>query len=250
MVRTQVKLDPRLDERVHVCASVEEAVALQPLEVFRRAELLVIDGIDWGCDMAVVQSGLTPQRRAFKSPFRVDPVAPEVWKELDLIDAQVDRVFAQLYPFRDAKRSGSFRPMITGPEPLHFDTYGDPVVPITAFVNVSAVPRKYCISHSLPSLIRRQPKAMRMVVGECRGKVDDLSYQIRVRTVAGKPPFGRDAPRHRLDLAPGSIWFFNAKTVSHEVVYGEGAMGYSWAVSTGAATQAELVAKLNVREIA
>lgn len=241
MVRTQVDLDPRLAERVHLCASVEEAVALEPIEVFRRAELLVIDGIDWDCDLAVIRSGLTSKHRVFKAAFKVEPVAAEVWKELDRMDAHADRVFAQLYPFRDATRSGSFRPMITGPEPLHFDTYGDAVVPITAFVNVAATARKYCISYSLPSLMRRDPEMMLTVVDECSGKLDDLSYRIRVRTVNGEPPLGKDAPRHRLDLAPGSMWFFNAKTVSHEVVYGEGAMGYSWAVSTGAATQAQIV---------
>ncbi len=208
---------------------------------FRESMLTVIDGVVWDADMALIRSALVAKRREFKAPFIEKEPSKEVRKQVRNLCAHAERLFAQLYPsFESVETRTSFRPMITGPEPLHFDTYGGDAPLVTAYINVSDVPRVYRIGPSFPMLVRDQPDVMRKLVKE-PGSVD-LSYFIRQLTAAGLPPLGKDAPRHRVDLAPGSIWFFNAKTVSHEVVFGTGAVGISWEVpGCGAAMQNDLL---------
>jgi hypothetical protein len=227
-VGTEVILAPELGPTVIVGSSVIQMTPYAE-EVFLSHEMLVVDGIPWGADLEVIRGGLVKKRRAFKAPYleRVPTItiAREVEKLLD--DAK--RVFPMLYPnFKSIEERTSFRPMITGPEPLHFDSYGGLNPMVTAYINVSRVPRVYAIGANLPMLVREMPNVMRAWVKAA--KKLDVSYVLRKATEAGEGPLGPKAPRHKVELAPGAIWFFNAKTVSHEVVYGEGAVGISWEV--------------------
>jgi hypothetical protein len=216
----------------------------QAVDLFVGHGMLVLDDVAWDADMAVIRSGLVKQRRDFKAPFIEKEPRKEVRKQVRNMAAHAERLFKQLYPsFVSTKTRTSFRPMITGPEPLHFDTYGGSNPLVTAYINVSSVPRVYQIGANFPTLVAEQPELMRELMRLAAERGDaDLSYVIRQRTGEGLPPLGPEAPRHRVELAPGAIWFFNAKTVSHEVVYGEGTLGVSWEVpDCGAAMQADLL---------
>ncbi len=230
---TQVVIDPRLAESVRVFGSVDDAIEMNPTAMFDRAELMVIDGVRWAADMAVIRSGLIGRQRAFKQAFQPAEPADAVQRELDRLGQQADEIFKQLFPslMPLAPRRDSFRPMISGPEPLHFDTYSSEVPLVTSFINVSNKARVYRIGHSFPDLVAKYPALMRQVAHECQGgDLLDMSYQIRTRTVGNLPPLDATSPRHVVRLAPHAIWFFNAKTVSHELVSGEGAMSFSWVV--------------------
>jgi hypothetical protein len=219
-----------------------EALVIGPEQVYLDHRMLVITGIEWEADLSVLRHGLSKKRREFKGPFRDSEPDKLLRKQLKRLGAHADRVFKTLYPnFVSVQTRPSWRPMITGPEPLHFDTYGGDAPLITSFINVSKVPRKYCVGPSFADLIVEQPNLMRELVETGTDKFD-LSYLIRQRTAEGLPPLGPDTARQHIDMAPGSIWFFNAKTVSHEVVYGEGAFGISWEIPhCGAASQADLL---------
>lgn len=222
---SQVKLDPYLEPNVFTDRERAQ-------EVFLGSQLLLLDDVDWDADLAVIRAGLSKRRRGFKAPFQEHEPDEAVARELHRLGAHADRLFAQLYPaFTPGPRRDSFRPMITGPEPLHFDTHSVGCPMVTSFINVSEVPRVYRLGHSLPQLVALWPDLIREIVrSECKsGDVEDLSFRLRVRTMQDdRPPLGKTAPRHRVEFAPGAIWFFCAKTVSHEVVYGTGAMSFSW----------------------
>jgi hypothetical protein len=209
--------------------------------------LLLLDDVAWEADLAVIRSGLSAKRRGFKAAFLEREASAEVKRELERLGAHADRLFAELYPgFAPGPRRDSFRPMITGPEPLHFDTHATEWPLVTSFINVSATARVYNVGHNLPQLVQKWPDLMRHILTrDCKGRVEDLSIRLRDRTFKGAAPLGRDAKRHRVEFAPGAIWFFNPKTVSHEVVYGEGAMSFSWPVlNAGPVTQRDIVAGL------
>ncbi len=210
--------------------------------LFKESMLTVVDAVPWDADLDVIRKALVKKHRGFKAPFIEKEPAKEVRKELRKLTEHAERLFKQLYPsFEATEVRTSFRPMITGPEPLHFDTYGGEAPMVTAYINVSAVPRAYGIGPSFPMLVRDEPEVMRLLVKK-EGKGADLSYAIRQLTADGLPPLGEHTPRHRIELAPGAIWFFNAKTVSHEVVYGTGALGLSWECpGCGAPMQADLL---------
>lgn len=219
----------------------DQLQTVQAEEYFRNAGLFVIDDVPWDADMRLIRTALVKKKRAFKAPFIEKDPPKLVRKELRKLQAHAERLFAQLYPsFKSVETRVSFRPMITGPEPLHFDTYGGALPMVTAYINVSSVPRVYGIGPSFPALVREQPALMHKLAGEVTD--DDVSYLIRQRTAEGLGPLGPDAPRHRVELAPGAIWFFNAKTVSHEVIHGTGAFGLSWECpGCGALMQADLL---------
>ena len=240
---TEITFDKRVLFPPLWAGSETSAVARGAEFAFLEHHLIVIDGVDWDADMDVIRSGLVKKRREFKGPFREKEPIKAVRKELRRLEAHAERLFKTLYPnFRSVQTRPSWRPMITGPEPLHFDTYGGDSPLITSFINVSTVPRKYCVGPNFPALVAEQPSLMRKLVKASIEKPLDLSYVIRQRTADGLLPLGPDTPRHHIDMAPGAIWFFNAKTVSHEVVYGEGAFGISGEIpACGAAMQADLL---------
>jgi hypothetical protein len=241
-VGTQITWDANLARSVFIYDGT-----ICPRAVYAASHVLVVDGEQWDVDMRVLRSGLEGKRRKFKAPFATEPIAPDVGAEFGRLGEHADKLFSRLYPtFAGSERRAAWRPMITGPEPMHFDTHPRQTgnVPfVTAFVNVSSVPRVYHIGPNLEQLVASQPKVMRQILrDDCGGDVAKLSYFIRLHTVANDPPLGTDAPRHRVEFAPGAIWFFNPKTVSHEVIYGEGAASFSWLVpDAGVRMQADIV---------
>lgn len=240
MVGTKIIIDQQLGNTVHLFHSVAEVI--NAADIFRRSEMLVIDGIEWD-GMEEARKGLTPVKRGFKSPFKCKSVPQEASAGLERMTLQADQIFAAIYPtIQVAKRDNSFRPMITGPEPMHFDTYDKPLSVITSFVNLSDKARRYRVGPSFETLVATQAEAMREVIAECKGDLVNLSFVIRNRTRDNQPPICRATSYHSVEFAPGAIWFFNAKTMSHEVIYGDGALGFGWdVINSGAPTQVDLV---------
>ncbi len=240
MVGTQVTLAPELPSDNVV---VRDASIIWPVNglhggesAFLAHQMLVLDGYDWGPALVTIQErGLDPKPRAFKDPYIERKTSPEVQQAVASVMRQAKGLYPLLYPWPATMAHSSFRPMVTGPEPLHYDSYdgGQPLV--TAYINVSTVPRVYRISWNFEQLCRRYPAEVRKAWRECAKPGDDASYPIRMRTQNGKGPLGPDVPRHTVHMAPGAIWFFNAKTVSHEVVHGTGAIGIGWEVPTSGA---------------
>lgn len=236
---SRVIRDPRLVNEIHVADSVH-VLQIDPEQLFKQGDMLVIDhAVWWLSSLEIIQTALVKKHREFKAPFIEHEPPKEVRKELRLLTKEVEAMFPKLYPnFKAGEVRTSFRPMITGPEPLHFDTYGGETM-VTAYVNVANEPRIYNVGPSFHSLLHSHPLFMRALAKD--HKTDDLSYALRQLTADGRGPLGPDAPRHRVELAPGAVWFFNAKTVSHEVVRGTGALGISWEVPGAAPTQADML---------
>lgn len=241
---TKVTLAPELKPPVlrDVSEGYGAAQAVAPA-TFLDHNLLVLDGVAWEADMAFIQRHLVKQRRSFKDPFRVkDPGAP-LLAQLKLVTKQATAIAKLLYSSFDLHTlRWSWRPMITGPEPLHYDTVPGLTPLVTSYINVSSEPRVYNIGMDFATLVQQYPGPLRQLVKDCKEKPVDLGYDLRQLTSKGTGPLGAAAPRHRVELASGAIWFFNAKTVSHEVVHGTGAVGASWeAPESGAQMQPELL---------
>lgn len=240
---TQVTLAPELANMIVVDTLDNDVLPSQAPSAFIDHCLFVIDDVPWQADLDVIRSGLIKKRRAFKSPYSEGEAAKPVRKQVRKLIEHAEVLFSKFYPdFKSIETRTSFRPMITGPEPLHFDTYGGENPMVTAYINVSNVPRVYNIGPTFPMLLQSHPDLMREVwkMAAARGDTD-ASYILRILS----EPLGKACPRHRVELAPGAIWFFNAKTVSHEVVYGEGTVGISWEVpDCGAKLQPALMQEM------
>lgn len=226
-------------------------------QAFLDSKLFVCGPLDWQCDMGVIRRALVDKRRAFKEPFIEHPPKPPVQKEIQRLIGHAKTLFPTLFPSfkvltrpnfrRSVMERASFRPMITGPEPLHFDTYGGTAPLVTAYINVSDEPRIYNIGPNFPEILVTHASLLRQLrdAKAKKGEPLDVSYELRQMGQDGEGPLGKKAPRERVELPPSTIWFFNAKTVSHEVVFGRGAVGVSWEVpDCGAKMQADYLREL------
>lgn len=207
---------------------------------FCAGHFAIIDDLEWP-GLEAVRAGLIRERRAFKSPFHPPIMPTEVMRGYNAMVKAADALVHQMLPERREEALASFRPMITGPEPMHFDSYDAPVSTLTAFINVATTPRIYRIGPTFEHLATTQPKVMKHLASE--KKVHGLSYSIRQLTVANQPPLPASSDAHDVAFAPGAIWFFNGKTASHEVVHGEGAVGISWALPDSLAPTQEALLK-------
>src|ERR1043166_370751 len=98
--------------------------------------------------MDAIRAHLVAERRRFKEPFN-DGIPAELSEPLRRLGEHADRLVSVLYPgLKVGERRGSWRRKITGPEPLHFDTYTRDDALLTSFINVSPVPRVYAVSYS------------------------------------------------------------------------------------------------------
>jgi hypothetical protein len=243
-VGTCLTLDQRLGERAVI---VKHGERVDAGSVFREHKMLVVDDVDWHADMEIIRSGLVNKRRAYKDDFRDREVDDSVWDEVQKMRDTAATVFGELFPtFVPTSRNHSFRPMITGPEPMHFDAFSNDTVPmVTSFVNISDKPRQYRLSYSFQDVVDLFPELMSEISSGVDLTSGEVSYRVRDLTIKGRPPIDGSAPKHLLELAPGSVWYFNSKTVSHEVVYGEGADSCSWVVpDCGAETQADILRRI------
>ena len=111
--------------------------------------------------------------------------------------------------------------MVSGPEPLHFDTfYRSGHIPITSYLNFSSRSREYGISHDL-----------QRALSGWQGEWEPAQTVVRWRHlgIEGTGPLG-GAPCHSLSVAPGSILIFDPKTTAHELRCGDGVLCYTWIV--------------------
>ena len=124
----------------------------QALEILRAGEMLVLEGVEWLADFAVLRSELIPRKRGPAEPFGGDKASSEVMEEVAKVAAQASEMCARMYPLPCVEIDVLYRPMISGPEPMHFDTFSDEAgCWISAFVNISKTPRRYRIGPSLHS---------------------------------------------------------------------------------------------------
>lgn len=212
--------------------------------LFCNSGFMVLDGTTWD-GLAQARTGIIREHRKFGASFHPDDIAPSAVAGINLMVAQVESLVARLFLEPKSDKHSSFRPMLTGPEPMHFDVYKAPLPILTCFVNIAETARVYRIGPTFGRLIETHPKAMRYIASQC--DEHGMSYRIRDLTMAGLPPMPKDGPAHEVALAPGAIWFFNGKTVSHEVVYGEAALGISWELPESKAhSQQGLMRAINV----
>lgn len=236
---TEVILSARLPKTVFVYQPTERPPAD---EHFCNSDFMVMDGIEWN-GLGVLRAHLIPKHRRFNTPFHPAKMPDEIGPAMDAMKEQAQKLVDDLYVESHEFISTSLRPMQTGPEPMHFDVYPAPIPVLTCFINVAATPRVYRIGPTFAHLVKTEAYAVRQLAVKVGWT--DISYRMRDNTVEGIPPMPKDGEAHRIELAPGAAWFFNGKTVSHQVVYGEGALGMSWTFPKSAApTQEQMMAAL------
>ncbi len=240
---TQVALHPDLPKTVHVASGIEAAIAMDPKNLFSESDILAVDGVNWGADFETIYDALSSKPRKFEDLFNDGQPEQDVAMELNTILLKVGDLIKTMYEGWEGEITRwGWRNMPSGPEPMHLDTYDQAGCPrMTIFVNVSPEPREYRVGWRLADLCEDQAQLIKDIWERCSRNARHFSVVMRKRWIEKDPPFDGEVPAHRIRFAPKSIWFFDAKMIFHEVVYGIGAISISWNV-----TNSEVVLQTNV----
>lgn len=232
MTDTEVAWHPDVATRVVVARA--DALPARAADLLHEPALLAVDGHPWSRPLDDLRRYREDRDRAYDSPFSAGRPAG-LAAALEPFYADVEALFGRLYGgrYEPVGRGRCWRPAVTRGEPMHFDTsYTPGVTLITAFVNVDTEPREYGVSHTLPWLAAHRAaevKALHAAAGEAPHPSRTMSV-LRRATLDGRGPLAPAAPRHVVKFAPGAVWFFDPKLLSHEVRFGRCAVSYIWHV--------------------
>ena len=199
--------------------------------VIERGGLVAFDNVPWLKTLPKQQEWKV---RRFGQPFskKEEKLSDDVYEMLDAVKEFFTSLFPTLVAPVETRKS--FRPMISCGEPLHYDTfYRDGHRAITAYANLSDHPRYYSVSFTFPELMKRHEHLVLKTVGDGKGSVlktrSEVVSLLRDRGRLNLGPLCDDiAMKHFIAFAPRSIWIFDPFELSHELLYGECAMCYSW----------------------
>jgi hypothetical protein len=123
----------------------------------------------------------------------------------------------------------SYRPLITANEPLHYDTYDVPCgqISLMSVLNFDTRPRVWNVGPSFREICRDSAPEIEEILRK-KKPGESASVPIRTAGLKGFGPLKEGTPLHRVEFAPGAVWYANPKTISHQIVYGGGAHFQQW----------------------
>jgi hypothetical protein len=164
-------------------------------DYYSNGVVMTDDFADW--DFSLLQDARRDDFKKFKAPWVSRKVSGIERGVLQAIHDEMHRIFTRLCGHLGPPKVSQFtyRPEITGPEPLHFDKEEGEVV--TAFLNWDSEPRQWRLGPT-----RQRP-----------GAPYSLPDTVRAEEI---------------EFPPNQLWIFRAETVSHQVVHGRGAVQFNW----------------------
>lgn len=238
--RTQLRLNDRLETPVvsmdcprDLGGPANAERQRKAREIYERPGIIVIDNAVDESILAGLREGLSDHRRKFKDKFNHGLPRSESFKlAYRAAGERITKLTQALFGYDLPSVSvPSYRPLITENEPLHFDTYevecGN--ISLMSVLNFDVRPRVWQVGPSFREICR-----------DSRGDVEDIlknkhpgespSVPLRTAGLRGTGPLKDGTPVHEIEFAPGSVWYANPKTTSHQILYGGGAYFQQWTI--------------------
>lgn len=230
VMKTLIRRNVRCSTRIHQIDTINN-IGLRAEDIAKDG-LLIIDEYNWDFDWKILRKVLDRTQRYMHQPFINKSIPSDIRKQIQKVKIQLEELFHKLYPnYEYMPRNGkSVRPLMTGPEPMHFDTFDtDGKTPLTAYINIDTQPRIYAIGHTFEYLTTNYDSFFKKhIIPVWKKTKQTPGNLVRAATSANIGPLKYDSPKHYILFEPKSVWFFNPKLVSHEVVYGGGTICSSW----------------------
>lgn len=202
-------------------------------KIFERPGVVIVDGAVDEATVDGLREGLSDQRRKFKDKFNNGLPDSERFKHAygqagRRMRELTEKLFGYDLP---PKGDRSYRPMITESEPLHFDTYAVPcgTASLMAVLNFDVRPRVWNVGPSFREMCRNHPADVQQILKGLRPG-ESPSVPLRTAGLNGVGPLRAGTPVHQIEFAPGSVWYANPKTISHQIIYGGGAQFEAWRI--------------------
>lgn len=228
---TPVKVIPCPDDLEELASPEKQRLAR---EIYEFPGIVVVDGVFDEPTLNGLREGLSDQRRKFKDRFN-SGVLPTTTTFKEAYEHAIDlipRLTQKLFGYGLGENGDlSYRPMITENEPLHFDTY--PVecglTSLMAVANFDVGPRVWRVGPSFREVCRDHRDEVEDILKD-RAPGESPSVWLRAAGLRGVGPLREGTAVHEIEFAPGSVWYANPKTISHQIVFGNGALFEQWTV--------------------
>lgn len=239
---TRYKLDPRRDTPLMLLdcpADLSELATpekqAKAREIYEFPGIVAVDNAVGEDLLAGLREGLTFERRKFKDKFTPElPKSPTFSAARKAAAKRLTELARALFGYELAELTGaaiSYRPMVTQNEPMHFDGYMVECgkTPLMSILNFDVLSRFWQVGPSFNELCVKEKKFMTKALNK-RGDPYEVHQELRQFGMKGGGPLGPEEPVHRIEFAPGTIWFANPKTIAHQITYGNGAVFVTWII--------------------
>ncbi len=239
--KSQIDLNPDLATRVFRLSYKESRSFLSdPAHqrmlrgVYESPGIVVIDDALDEDTIEGLREGLSDKARKYDEAFNdAAPTSGRVLAARAEAVAQIRRITTEAFGYElPQKLDGSYRPMISADEPMHFDTYHVEcgIMPLMSVLNFDRGERVWHVGPHFSEMCA----ARRPLVEEVLRRVNAIgAATTTMRKIArkGRGPLGDPEWVHKCRFAPNALWFSNPKIISHKLVYGRGAMFATWMLS-------------------
>jgi hypothetical protein len=203
--------------------------------IYESPGVIVVDNAIGEPILGGLREGRSTERRKFKEKFnRGLPKGEAFEKAYDQAGERMTELTRKLFGYDLPSVSArSYRPMITENEPLHYDTYEVECgkISLMSVLNFDIRPRVWRVGPSFRDICRESREDVEEIL-KTKHPGESPSVPLRSAGLRGVGPLKATTPLHEIEFAPGAVWYANPKTVSHQIVYGGGALFEQWNVDT------------------
>lgn len=235
---TKAEIDPRLETPIVVMSCPEDLSEFATPEqqeemrrIYAQPGIIVVDNVMGEPILTGLREGLSDYRRKFKENFNFGRPETESFKlAYSPAVERITELTRMLFGY-DLKDGGtmSYRPLITTDEPLHYDTYDVECgqMALMSVLNFDIRPRVWNVGPTFREICRDSAADIEEILKK-KKPGESPSVPIRSAGLKGFGPLKAGTPLHRIEFAPGAVWYANPKTISHQIVYGGGAHFQQW----------------------
>ncbi len=240
--RTKVSIAEELETPIAAIECPDDLSTLATAEkqaearrIYHSPGIIVVDNAIGEPILSGLREGLSDYRRKFKEKFNHGLPTTDTFKAAyEGASARITELTRQLFGYELPEYSApSYRPLITENEPLHYDTYEVECgkFSLMSVLNFDVRPRAWNVGPSFREMCRDSGKDVEEILKTKRAG-ESPSVPLRSAGLRGTGPLRDGLPLHRIEFAPGAVWFANPKTVSHQITYGGGAYFEQWTLDT------------------
>jgi hypothetical protein len=201
--------------------------------IYNHPGIIVVDNAVHTSILIGLREGLSEERRKFKDKFNQGHPTTETfnraYREASKTITELTRMLFG-YDLPPGSKP-SYRPMITENEPLHYDTYEVECgkISLMSVLNFDVRPRVWKVGPSFREICRDSREDLESILKN-KHPGESPSVPLRSAGLRGVGPLKAGTPLHHVEFAPGTVWYANPKTVSHQIVYGGGAYFEQWTI--------------------
>lgn len=237
---TQFRLAEELETPVLLLScprNLAELAAPERQEEARRlyegGGVIIVDNAADEQILSGLREGLTNERRKFKEKFNQGfPTAEGFRLAYSEVSRRMTEITRMLFGYQLPSTSArSYRPMITENEPLHYDTYEVECgkMSLMSVLNFDVRARVWKVGPSFRDICRDSREEVEDIL-KTKHPGESPSIPLRSAGLRGTGPLKPGTPLHEIEFAPGTVWYANPKCVSHQIVYGGGAVFEQWTI--------------------